>query len=46
MRRNNMGWLVRIVAEFGLDRIRDLITYTGDNILFDDEGRPLWGSLI
>ena len=40
-RRNKLGWLERIVAEFGLDRIRDLITYTGDNILFDDEGRLL-----
>lgn len=40
-RRKKLGWLERIVAEFDLDRIRDLIKYTGDNILFDDEGRLL-----
>ena len=29
-RRNNLGWLERIVSDFGLDRIRDLIVYAQD----------------
>ena len=51
-RRNKLGWLERIVGTFGFDRIRDLITYTWDKGLLDEEGRPigtlslaeLWGS--
>ena len=51
-RQNKLGWLDRIVAEFRLDRIRDLIVYTWDKGLLDEEGRPLetlsldeiWGS--
>lgn len=52
-RSNKIGWLERIVAELRLDAIRDLIVYTWDGGLLDEEGRPLgtlsldelWGSL-
>ena len=40
-RRDKLGWVERIVAEYGLDNIWDLITYTTDNILFDEDGTSL-----
>ncbi len=38
MKKKKLGWLERLVAELGVDRIRDLITYTWDEGLLDKNG--------
>ncbi|KAI9745949.1 MAG: hypothetical protein M1818_000630 [Claussenomyces sp. TS43310] len=35
-KRNKLGWLERVVAELGLDKIKDLVTYTRDTELLDE----------
>jgi hypothetical protein len=53
-RRDKLGWLERVVSELHLDRIRDMIVYTWDKGLLNEEGRPIetlplgevWESLI
>ncbi|KIM98419.1 hypothetical protein OIDMADRAFT_202208 [Oidiodendron maius Zn] len=53
-RRDKLGWLERVVSELHLDRIKNMIVYTWDKGLLNEEGRPIgtlplgevWESLI
>ncbi len=41
VQKQKLGWLERLVVELGVDRIRDLITYTWDLGLLDKNGRGI-----
>ena len=41
MNKKKLGWLERLVVEMGIDRIRDLIPYTWDLGLLDQNGAPV-----
>lgn len=39
--KKKLGWLERAVSELALDRIKDLIVYTWDKGLLDENGKAV-----